>query len=261
MLPQVADSQFSLLARLRVCAPALCGKDEKFAMLEPRIVALEAKAHALCGDLGIPDDMDCLRIAARATRQGFSTLMPFKTGPDFYDHPLAERPLLLNTGGRAICGSERELCKTILFENSRAPLAARDPLYSRYYLIVVQYIHRFSSSKLHTFMRAATKDDPRYNHLTKNDFCWGFTEEAVATALTGAVHNAIGPIGLDQSRNIPVILDSSVPATLCGMFVGGLHPLVKIKVPVKDFIRVLHPLVADISEPLDSGSNADVEVL
>lgn len=213
--------------------------------MERRLEALETKISALARFVGVPDDSDVLHILAIAYKCGFTRPLAVRTPEDYYNQELSARPTMLS-----YCRSTANLCKSIVLENTKAPRNAADPLFSRYYLIVVQYIRKFSSSKFHSAMRRLAKEstDTYLKSLTKNDYTWRFCEEDEAVALTGAPHNGMGPIG--TSMNIPLVLDANILQTVDNMWVGGMHPLVKLRVSCAEFKNLLMPLVLDCTDSL-----------
>lgn len=213
---------------------------------ESAMERLLAKVAALAHLLDVPDDLDCLTVLALGYRQGFTRLKAMKTPTNYYDLPLERRPSLLNP-----CPGTEYLIKSIVFENTKAPLDARAPAFSRYYLILIQYVRRFSSARFHTAMRQLARADPSFAKLTKNDFTWRFADEETATALTGAPHNGIGPVGL--RTRLPVVIDAAILG-LTYVWVGGLEPTTKVMVPTSDLCRVLRPCVIDCTD--DAAPNA-----
>ncbi|EFO65649.1 YbaK/prolyl-tRNA synthetase-like protein [Giardia lamblia P15] len=213
--------------------------------MERRLEVLETKISTLAQLANVPDDADVLHILAIAHKCGFTRPLAVRTPEDYYDQELSARPIMLG-----YCQSTANLCKTIVLENTKAPRTAADPLFSRYYLIVIQYIRKFSSSKFHSAMRRLAKEstDMYLKSLTKNDYAWRFCEESEAVALTGAPHNGMGPIG--TSVNIPLVLDANIPQTVNNMWVGGMHPLVKLRVCCTEFKNLLMPLVLDCTDNL-----------
>ncbi|TNJ26479.1 YbaK/prolyl-tRNA synthetase-like protein [Giardia muris] len=213
---------------------------------------LQEKVSALTRLLGVPDDLDCLSVLALGYRQGFPRLKAMKTPTNYYDLPLERRPSLLDP-----CPSTAFLIKSIVLENTKAPLDARAPIFSRYYLILVQYVRRFSSARFHTAMRQLARTDPNYANLTKNDFTWRFADEETATALTGAPHNGIGPIGLRTP--IPVVVDAAI-LELPYVWVGGLEPTTKVMVSVSDLSHILQPIIINCADNANSDANTPESV-
>ena len=211
--------------------------------MDGRLEALETKVSNLAQLVGVPDDEDVLHILAIAYKCGFTRPLAVRTPEDYYSQELSARPAMLGH-----CRSIANLCKSIVLENTRAPRDATNPLFSRCYLIVIQYIRKFSSSKFHSAMRRLAKDsnDAYLSSLTKNDYTWRFCEEDEAVALTGAPHNGMGPIG--TSTTIPLVLDANIPRTVDNMWVGGLHPLVKLRICCTEFKDLLMPLVLDCTD-------------
>lgn len=216
--------------------------------MEGRLEALEGKISNLAQILGVPDDKDVLHILAAAYKCGFSRPLAVRTPEDYYDRDLSARPTMLGN-----CRSTANLCKSIVLENTKAPRDATNPLFSRYYSIVIQYVRKFSSAKFHSTMRRLAKEsnDTYLSSLTKNDYTWRFCEEDEAVALTGAPHNGMGPIG--TSTRIPLVLDANIPRTVDSMWVGGMHPLVKLRICCTEFTDLLTPLVLDCTDA--SGAN------
>lgn len=211
--------------------------------MKGRLEALESKILNLTQILGVPNDEDVLHILAAAYKCGFSRPLAVRTPEDYYDRKLSMRPAMLGN-----CRSVANLCRSIVLENTRAPQDATNPLFSRYYLIVIQYIRKFSSSKFHSAMRRLAKEssDGYLNSLTKNDYTWRFCEEDEAVALTGAPHNGMGPIGM--STGIPLVLDANILKAIENMWVGGMHPLVKLRICCTEFKDLLTPLILDCTD-------------
>lgn len=207
------------------------------------VARLQADVTKLCTLLNVPDDLDCLSIMAKALRQGLTRVAAVKTPANYYNLNLEERPALL--GG--LCPGKHCLAKSIVMENRRAPLDARGPAYSRYYILVFQYTRHLSTTKWHNVSRALARDGGLAG--AKGDFTWGLASEAEASAITGAPHNGMGPVGLGEAaEGIPVVLDSNIPKECSWLLMGGLHPLVKLRVHVPEYLSKLGPIVADITD-------------
>jgi len=208
------------------------------------LTMLASGVARLCDMLGVPDDLDCLSILAKAAKQGLTRVAAVKTPENYYSLPLERRPALL--GG--LCPSVQCLAKSIVMENRRAPPEARGLSYSRYYILLFQYTRHLSATKWHNAARSLARDGGLAG--AKGDFTWGLAEEKEAEAITGAPHNGMGPVGLGEAASgIPVIMDSNIPKECTWLLMGGLHPLVKLRVYVPEYIERLRPVCLDITEP------------
>lgn len=156
---------------------------------------------------------------------------------NYYDTTLDDR--------RAVLGAAtvHQLCKTICLTNVAALDDARDvdvdtPLLSRHLLVVVPYARRFAPAKLHQAVYDAGKGS-----VAKKRINYRLSESA--EALTGYSHGGVTPVG--STSPLPVVLSHHV-AALRLFYLGAGDVLLKLSLPVADFMRVYQPVVLDVTE-------------
>lgn len=191
---------------------------------------IEKKVSEICKILGVPNDADVIHAYAQAYLHGYKNIICLKAPENYYDVSLEERKEMIGSP----CQNVSQLTKCLLYENKIAPEESRDMTYSRYYMFIYQYERKFSEPKFHTYLKNLKKSDPKYAHLTKSSYAYKFVDETVAEQLVGSKHNGMSPIGL-VDRDVPIILDEYA-AKQEQIFVGGLHPLVKVRVNVSELL-------------------------
>lgn len=163
----------------------------------------------------------------------------FKWVPaEYYSRPLQWRRDVLEAP------SISYLCKTIVMENTHCTNEdCSDRNNSRFYLVVFQYTERFDSEKLARFARDLNPG------LGKKKFNFRLAAPERSLALTGFGYNSVVPFG--TAVPIPVILSDRITKLAPAYFwMGGGHADCKVRVDVDEFVSVVQPHVADITNPL-----------
>lgn len=110
------------------------------------------------------------------------------------------------------------LCKSIVFENTKAPphvIDCSNPLNSKYYLVVTQYAYKLDTTKLDVFLHKLNGGS-----IARRFFKLRVAPEDIGCALTGFGHNAVSPVGM--ATQVPVIVASTISALVPDVFwVGG----------------------------------------
>ncbi|CAM9860122.1 unnamed protein product [Choristocarpus tenellus] len=128
-----------------------------------------------------------------------------------------------------------------------------DPLNSKYYMVVLQYVSRLSAGKL---TGAVMGLKPVKQRLPRGKFNLQVASEEVGLSLTGFPHNGVSPFG-SSVEGMPVVVSEAL-LSLSPSFVwfGGGHPLLKLGISVKDLVSCHgNAFVADISTPRDNVIN------
>ncbi|KAG2171461.1 hypothetical protein INT43_009122 [Umbelopsis isabellina] len=192
----------------------------------------KAKSESLSADA--PERVHHVQKACQAT--GLAEMCRyFKVEPDYYDWSLERRAYTLRT-------SVASLCKSVVFENTRCEHNNfTDPLNSKYYCVITQYIAPINTAKMVDSVRELSN-----NAISKKKYNFRLTSPENSLALTGFDNNGVSPIGMKE--NIPIILSKAVtelkPAI---MFLGAGDVDWKIAVPIEQFIKQTHCLVMDLS--------------
>lgn len=204
--------------------------------LERRVVAVEQRECVTVG-----------RVRQDLLEKKVLTFSFRKVPSDYYGWTLAERARLLN------CGTEH-LCKTIVFKNTLCEHDECDNYYdSKYYCVVVQYCARINGEKLREFIH---KLPPVEKRISKKKINFQLAEESVSLKLTGFVHNAVTPIGMNVK--IPVIVcEACTKLKPAFIWLGGGAVDVKLCISVSELIDSTGALVANISEVRDSSDKAN----
>ncbi|GAA5815229.1 hypothetical protein MFLAVUS_008735 [Mucor flavus] len=129
---------------------------------------------------------------------------------DYYDWELQQRAFRVNAP------SKEHMCKSVILENTRCTHGdISDPLYSRYYCVITQYVTPVNTQKLLNFCRSLKNKEISkkfYNYrLADPD-----TSKTVSHKLTGYKKGGVCPVGMKEP--IPIILAESITklkATWC----------------------------------------------
>jgi prolyl-tRNA editing enzyme YbaK/EbsC (Cys-tRNA(Pro) deacylase) len=157
--------------------------------------------------------------------------------------------------------STRQLCKSMLMENKAFdPTLFRDdadfkashpwnmnPLYSQFYLVILQYGAAISVKKLQSEVRALM---PASKRLEPSKFEFRVASEHDNDRLTGFLHNAVTPFGMTET--VPIIIAKAIvgdPEMSRFIWMGGGHVHLKIGVAATEFLDAMKPLVLDVTEP------------
>jgi prolyl-tRNA editing enzyme YbaK/EbsC (Cys-tRNA(Pro) deacylase) len=174
----------------------------------------------------------------------------------YYSLTLQERADIL--GAR----STSQLCKSMLMENKAfdpnliveggpksSTMARRNlnPLYSQFYLVILQYNAVISMKKLQSELRALMTINKRFE---PSKFDFRVASDQDNDTLTGFMHNAVTPFGIKEK--VPIILAQTIVSdTEISRFIwmGGGHVHLKVGVSIAELIDALNPLVLDVTEP------------
>ncbi|KAG9396574.1 Histidine kinase-, DNA gyrase B-, and HSP90-like ATPase [Carpediemonas membranifera] len=190
------------------------------------IVAMEqlnARVDALCKHFNVPNELDCLRVAACATKLGLRAeyaVMPH----DYYDRTLEERRRLLKAA------STDALCKSLIFENihysgeTGEASETADAHNSRYYICIVQYNRKISDQKLAKFVRTQ-------GGLSRKQVNLRVASEG--DALAGFQFNGVAPVGM--LKDIPIIVSDAIMAQSY-IYCGGGVEHVKMGVKPAEYV-------------------------
>lgn len=173
----------------------------------------------------VQDRVNVERIKRCVAKQQIFTAVFKRVPADYYDKTLEERRQIL--GATSIS----QLCKTIVLENtSKVGYDVGDPTDSKYYAIVVQYEAKIDvdalAGKIHALRPPSTR-------LPRKHYKFQLAPEAVSTALTGFIHNAVTVFGMHTP--LPVVVCQRVldcrPAYV---FLGGGAVDVKLGLGLRD---------------------------
>ncbi|KAL7722067.1 YbaK/aminoacyl-tRNA synthetase-associated domain-containing protein [Entamoeba marina] len=157
-----------------------------------------------------------------------------RVSSDYYEQSLEQRKEQLNTE------NINQLCKSLILENTAFPEGAEQtPTFSRFYLLIVQYISQMQSHKLYKYLRRVNPT------VHKKYFHFRVADESEALNLAGFEHNAITPFGM--IKDIPIVLADDItelPGDYC--WIGGGEVDVKLGFNVKEFLNKVNPMVTDI---------------
>jgi len=173
---------------------------------------------------------------------GFKSAAFSHVRSDYYDLSLAERQRLL-------CAPSVEcLCKSLILENKGCKEAdCSDPLNSRYYCIVVQYVASINSQKIFNFVR-------ELSHGPRKAYHFRMASSERAFELSGFEHNAISPVGMSCGL-MPIIMAREITQLKEDWFwLGGGQVDLKLGFRVSEFIQRFKPFIADIYK--DAGDEA-----
>lgn len=162
---------------------------------------------------------------------------------DYYSRPLDWRRQTLRAG------SVNQLCKSIILENTHCTRSdCKDRQNARYYVALFQYVERFDAEKLMRFVHGMNPD------LGKKKFNFRVCDKG--EDITGFSNNAIPPFGFSktwsgttEAVDIPIVLSRNVAATH-QFWMGGGHVDCKLRADTKEFLALLTPFVADITNPI-----------
>ncbi len=103
--------------------------------------------------------------------------------PHYYSLTLQERAALVSAP------SVNHMCKTVVFENTKATVAdCDDAFHSRFYAVIVQYTSEVSTSKFENFAFNLAQENGRA--VSKRRFHWRLASPDDSLRLTGYVNNA-----------------------------------------------------------------------
>ncbi|CAI2174015.1 3080_t:CDS:2 [Funneliformis geosporum] len=155
---------------------------------------------------------------------------------DYYNWELQRRAF------RLIAPSINHLCKSVIFENTRCSHdSIDDPLNSRYYCVITQYVGSINTQKLLNFVRTL-----RHKQLSKKNYNFRVADEEKSIQLTGFESNGVSPIGM--TFRIPIILTNAITELQPPVFyLGAGHIDWKLALPINSFIHATNCFIADLS--------------
>lgn len=174
-----------------------------------------------------------------AAKQGL--VASFAVAPsDYYSWSLEQRRALLKAN------SVNHLFKSVIMHNSKADHKNfADPLFSKYYMIIVQYTAVTNNEKLINAFRKMTQEKTG-KPIARKKINFRLVPEDVSAKLSGFGHNAVSPLGMVSK--IPIVLTHEA-LKLEYMWLGGGHVDLKMRVNVKDFVDHFKPLIIDFTNP------------
>ncbi|KAI7896994.1 uncharacterized protein EV154DRAFT_490113 [Mucor mucedo] len=154
---------------------------------------------------------------------------------DYYDWELQQRAFRVNAP------SKEHMCKSVVLENTRCTHEdISDPLYSRYYCVITQYVKPVNTQKLLNFCRGLKNKE-----ISKKFYNYRLADSEVSFELTGYKSGGVCPVGMKQP--IPIILAESItklePAVI---YLGAGHIDWKLGVPVSSLIHSTNCFVTDL---------------
>ncbi|RUS25805.1 YbaK/aminoacyl-tRNA synthetase-associated domain-containing protein [Jimgerdemannia flammicorona] len=125
---------------------------------------------------------------------------------------------------------------------SRIPGArTMNPLNSKYYCVIVQYVASINTQKLMNYVRALNN-----NLISRKNYNMRLTSPENSLALTGFDYGGVSPIGMKQP--VPVILSEAIVELQPPVFfLGAGHVDWKIAMPIDDFLKATKCFMADLS--------------
>ncbi|KAI8365055.1 hypothetical protein EDC96DRAFT_510341 [Choanephora cucurbitarum] len=118
--------------------------------------------------------------------------------PDYYDWELQQRAFRVNAP------SKEHMCKSVILENTRCTHEEiSDPLYSRYYCVITQYVKPVNTQKLLNYCRAMKNKE-----ISKKHYNYRLADPEVSLKLTGFQKGGVSAIGMKQP--IPIIIAESI---------------------------------------------------
>lgn len=135
------------------------------------------------------------------------------------------------------------MCKSVILENTRCTHNdISDPLYSRYYCVITQYVTPVNTQKLLNYCRAMKNKE-----ISKKYYNYRLADPEVSLKLTGYKKGGVCPIGMLEP--IPIIIAESIlklePPVI---YLGAGHIDWKLGIPVQTFIDSTNCFVADLDQ-------------
>ena len=163
---------------------------------------------------------------------------------DYYDTPLDQRRRVLRAH------HVDQLCKTIVVENATwAPLPGRptgelaDVRNPRFFLVVVQYAHRFDIDRTKAWFVEANAGE-----LAKSRIKPRLASSEDSERLTGYVHGGVTPVAM-ATPELPILLSHRIVLLRPAIFYLGAQDVdLKVCLRVQDFMQCFKPAVADITD-------------
>ena len=185
------------------------------------------------------DDDAVRRVKASLSSLGVRGASLLWVPSDYYQHTLTWRRDVLKAP------SISHLCKSMLVENtSFSETVLNDPSRhnnERFYIVVYQYVDRFDSDKLMRYFREANPG------VGKKSFNYRVSDQG--ERVTGFTAGGFTVFGMAQP--ITVVLSAKLLALRpLSLVLGGGHVDLKLILPTEEFVRVLAPIVADVTNPL-----------
>ncbi|CAG8533063.1 2167_t:CDS:2, partial [Gigaspora rosea] len=159
----------------------------------------------------------------------------YEVESDYYEWELQRRAF------RLVAPSIDHLCKSVIFENTRCIHDnIDDPLNSKYYCVIVQYVGSINTQKLMNFVRGL-----KNKSISKKNYNFRVADAEKSIELTGFENNGVSPIGMNQK--LPIIVAKSITELKPAVFyLGAGHVDWKLALPIKNFIDVTRCLITDL---------------
>jgi prolyl-tRNA editing enzyme YbaK/EbsC (Cys-tRNA(Pro) deacylase) len=158
----------------------------------------------------------------------------YKVEGDYYEKTLEERKEILRAP------SVDNLCKTLLFENSKFKEDQTHAKHSKFCLVLIQYTDRLSTKKLNQLMRSFAPGQ------SSKVFNMRIARKQAGNELVGFPTGGMTPLG--TLVKLPIIISQKI-ADLDLMFLGCGELDVKISFNPKEFTEKTDKVtIADISE-------------
>ena len=168
----------------------------------------------------------------------------YQVESDYYNWSLEERQQRLGAP------STENLCKTLLFENTRIKLLEDqsdllDKRHPKYVLVLIQYVDKMSTKKLNVKMKEKLLEITGIQQSSK---VWNMriAPEEIAQTLTGYSAGGVTPIGLAKKSLRIVVCERA--SKLSRLYLGAGHADWKVAIDTKEFIEKSNALVWDLSE-------------
>lgn len=183
-----------------------------------------------------------------ALAYGFSNTLFARCPDNYYGWRLEQRRAFLSAPSVA------HLTKSIVVENTRfmGSSDGSDPLSSRFFCVLVQYVHSLNMESITRLVRGMLADAGR-EVPGVNKFNFRLAGDCLG--ITGFEPNAVMPLGLATA--MPVILDRNITLLKPAFFwLGGGEVSLKWKVDISEFCAAFHPIVANVTaEKGNEGKN------
>ncbi|KAA8496558.1 hypothetical protein FVE85_0287 [Porphyridium purpureum] len=223
-----------------------------------RLLVLEGQVSALRESVRVARDLSAgeeevqialwdafaVRMQLLAVERGFTTSYFRRCPKDYYEMSLEQR--------RALLGAESvaQLCKSVVFENSRWPeysskFGVSDPFswtYPRYVVMVVQYIRKLDTDGA-ARMLAARSSELSNEKVPRAAFNLRLAEDV--ETLTSYGPNAVTLLGTMVQR-MPTIVSKHI-SRLDSIWLGGGQVDLKWHVGVSDLIQTVRPFLGDVA--------------
>jgi hypothetical protein len=226
----------------------------RLARVEKRLVALESKLASLV----VARNEGKAKVKQSLLNNNIFNFRLVTVPGDYYDKTFQERADILSA-------KIPQLCKSLIFENVNFDASCQesedDVTYAKFYLVVLQYEAKFDTIKFENLIWSQRSFASR---LSKSKFNFKLASGEDNNRLSGYKHNAVTPFGMSIERsNEGAVSDSSgymvnrIPVVVCSrlgsvrpsyIYLGGGEVDVKLGLGLDDFVRVLCPIIGNVSD-------------